>query len=262
MSTFVVDRSVIPTLTKSVTDDYYSERGPFRPEHLPGKRTAQEISGDRDRALFLTLTVAVDYRKETAGEMGLWRTAKRIWNNKRWVFEPTQLVENHSYYELVDRFEATSIMAWQDPHIWYRNALTLYRDFDSNPLTLLDHIDYDALDLLEYMNENGTDFPYLKGDKISSLWLRLIDEEVHELSRIEEVSMPVDSRIRDLTSRLLETNYDDTRSDNREIAEFWADVCDEINYYPVQVDQPLWWIEKHWNEWGEGYFYNKIQEVN
>lgn len=247
-------------LAEAILEDYESITDPFQPQHLPEKKVIDDVGDERDRTLFLTFVAAVDYQKETAGENGLWQVMKRLWDEVHWPFEPAEVVEIHQYQELVDLLEQRPIMAWRDPHIWFRNALTLHRRFDDDPRQLFERHDWSAIDTLSSMRETGRDFPYLKGDKISSLWLRLIHEEVHPLTDIEEVEIPVDSRIRELTKRLVHFEESTDDLSDGDLRKRWGEISQEIGTYPVRLDQPLWLIEKNWEDWGRLYVLDKLEE--
>lgn len=88
------------------------------------------------------------------------------------------------------------------------------------------------------------------------MWTRFIHEEIHPLTNIKEIAMPVDSHIRAITNNLLGTDYS-----NAEVRDFWRDFCVEHNLIPVEIDQPLWLIDKHEDEWGEKYLQEKIEAL-
>lgn len=242
-------------LKETITEmlkDYEDLSGPFNENNLPEKQVIRDIESKKEKALFLTLTVSIDYQKETEGENGLWKTSMELWKRKNWIFRPQKVVETE-YSRLIDIFEDIG-WNWKDPHIWYRISLTLYRNFNSNPLNLIEKNESDAVNTRRYIRQkNPKKFPYLKGDKINPLWLRLMHEEVHPLSRIKEIPLPVDTHIISISNYLQEENYSDSRGDKKKIREFWRKFCKDNNIIPVKLDQPLWLIHKHWNSWGKNY---------
>lgn len=247
-----MNSSELKETISTILDDYENLSGPFDENILPEKKVIRGIEGEKEKSLFLTLTASVDYRKETEGENGLWKTSKRFWEKENWVFRPGEVVRN-DYSELIDLFEDAG---WdgKDPHIWYRISLTLNRNFNSNPLNLIEGNDSDAVKIQKYMRKkHPRKFPYLKGGKINSLWLRLMHEEIHSLSRIEEIALPVDTHIISITNYLLGKSYSKSKDDKSEIRQLWRSFCRENDIVPVRLDQPLWLIRKHWEDWGRDY---------
>lgn len=247
-----MDSSELEGTIYTILDDYDSLLGPFDENILPEKKVIRDIEGEKEKSLFLTLTASVDYRKETEGENGLWKTSKRLWERENWVFRPDEVAKN-DYSELIDLFEDAG-WNWKDPHIWYRISLTLYRRFKSNPLNLIEENKCDAVKIQKYMRKkHSRKFPYLKGDKINSLWLRLMHEEIRPLSRIEEIALPVDTHITSITNYLLGKSYSNSKDEKSKIRQFWRSFCRENGIVPVRLDQPLWLIHKHWQNWGREY---------
>lgn len=228
----------------NVFDDYENERGPFADNSMPEHMVRDGFNDEEPYCRFLTLVAAVDKRKETAGKDGLWNVAKELWNDKetQWIFQPEEVVESHSYQELVDLFTTNRVMNYyEDPHIWYRNCLTFYREYENEPYNLVAENGFDAVTLLEFMRSDEEKSKYLSltGDKVGALWVRLVDEQIEDLDRIEEVQIPVDSHIRKLTKSLLGEDLTDT-----EVRDFWFGIRDRTGLVPVQIDKPLWLLHK------------------
>ncbi len=258
MATYELTRSELGQIIPEVYDDYKHARGPFQEEHMPEHQVRGGFPSDSDYLLFLTLVASIDKRKETSGEDGLWNVAKRLWNEERWIYEPQTLVEEHDYSELIDLFtETVTLNYYEDPHAWFLNSLTFYRHYDSDPMNLLEEADYDAVELLKIVrNERREQFLSLGGKKIGAMWTRFIHEEIHPLSNIKEVAMPVDSHIRGITNKLLGTDYS-----NAEVRDFWRDFCVEYDLIAIEIDQPLWLLDKYEEEWGEEYLREKIEAL-
>lgn len=262
MSGLVSEREELRALVAAIVEDYDAGQPPFDRLRLPEHRVRDEFRGSRDDyANFLTLTAAVDYMKETAGENGLWKTMLRLYQDDPWVFQPTEIVQRGKE-TLADRLDGVSLL-WgnQDLNIWYTVSETLAERFEGETTTFLAAQEYDALDLRAYMERHGSCFPYIKGDKINPLWLRLMHEEIHELDRIDQVDIPVDVRIIDVTNELLGTTYSDCEDDKYEIRMFWGKFCRDYGFIPVHIDQPLWLLSKNWDDPGEDYVKNLLKRV-
>ena len=245
-------------LMPEVYDDFRNANEPFEPDHMPEHRVRGGFTSDSDYCLFLTLVASIDKRKETSGENGLWNVAKRLWKNEHWIYEPTTLITDHTYSDLIDLFtETPTFNYFEDPHVWYLNSLALYRYYESDPMRLLEEANYDAPTLLDIVRKDRREqFHSLGGKKVGALWMRLLHEEVHSLDRIRQVDIPVDSRIENVTNELLGVNYS-----KAEVRNFWREFCIEYDLIPVEIDQPLWLLDKYSNEWGEEYLRGIIMDL-
>jgi len=139
--------------------------------------------------------------------------------------------------------------------------MTLHEHFDDDPVELLTQNEFDVVSTKEYLRQHGNCFPYLKGDKICPLWLRLLHEEIHELDSIEQMDIPVDYRIRYITGELMYREFEDIEEDNKEVRDFWRSFCRNNGFVPVHIDQPLWLLARYCEEGGKEYLVNKLMEV-
>ncbi|MDL5360391.1 hypothetical protein [Halalkalicoccus sp. NIPERK01] len=258
MTTYGITRSELGELAPEIYNDFRNANGPFLAEHMPEHQVRGGFSNDSEYCIFLTLIASIDKRKETAGEEGLWNVGKRLWQNERWAYQPKKLIENYEYSNLIDLFTKTmTFNYYEDPHVWYLNSLTLYRHYDSDPMNLLEEADYDAPTLLNIVRKKRREqFLSLGGKKVGALWIRLLHEEIQPLSNIQEVDIPVDSHIRGITNKLLDADYS-----TAEVRKFWSDFCIEHDLIPVEIDQPLWLLDKYEDEWGEDYLRAKIETI-
>lgn len=258
MVTYGLTRSELGEIIPKVYEDYRNARGPFEQEHMPEHQVRGGFLSESEYCLFLTLVASIDKRKETSGEDGLWNVAKRLWNDERWIYQPKTLIEDRHYSELIDLFTDTvTLNYYEDPHTWYLNSLTFYRHYDSDPVNLLEEAEYDALRLLNIVRkERREQFLSLGGKKIGAMWIRFIHEEIHPLSNIQEVAIPVDSHIRSITNKLLGTDYS-----NAEVRDFWRKFCIKHNLIAIEIDQPLWLLDKYEEERGGEYLRERIEEL-
>jgi hypothetical protein len=231
-------------LLPRIMDDYAANRNLFANKTLPEYVALNMLDlSERDRALFLTLTCVTNHihdgtgrSKRTDGEDGLWQTCADLWKTSRWIFSPDDLVGDNRLDELKELFASLEIMDHRDPVWWYRNAETLYEQWDGDVRSLLaepmisdlspNDLAYDAPTIERTIKENN--FPALGGDKIRPLWLRLMHEEVHELKQIETINIPVDYHIVELTNRLKGTgaDFDSSEKDDREtVRRYWMVIC-------------------------------------
>ena len=259
MTSHNLTQSQVEQLVQKIYDDFENARGPFTADMMPEHQVRGGFPSDTNYCLFVTLVASIDKRKETSGERGLWRIAKDLWDapETEWIYSPEEVI-GREFEELIDLFtETPRFNYYEDPLIWYRNCLTFYREYESDPLNLLDQCRDDAINLLEFVrsNEEKTKYLSLTGKKVGALWVRLLDEEIRKLDRIEEVDIPVDSHIQAITNDLLSSDMTKT-----EVRNFWAEVCQNISIAPVRLDKPLWLIHKHEEKFSP-YLSGKIQDL-
>lgn len=276
----ITDPSELDDLLPKIMADYETKQRFFTNHRLPEYVALEELQLDqRDLALFLTLTCVTNHihnefgeSKKTDGPEGLWQVCSELWENHHWIYLPEKLVGNNREAELKELFRSFEIMDGRDPEWWYRNAKTLYENWDSDPRKLLSDPNapaettqpssFDAPTIEQAVKMH--DFPALAGEKIRPLWLRLMHEEVHELKQIEEVSIPVDYHIVGMTNRLRGdgTAFDPYDEDDKEtLRNFWQIVCQRNGLIPVQVDKPLWLLNKYWDNGGRVYVAETLRDI-
>ncbi len=278
---FQLDESEVGTLVQHIFRDYQTaahdplekrrrDKTAFDAVGLPEKPVIRAIHDfpavdEQDLANYLTLTAAINYKKETSGPTGIWATTWGLLKYEPWLFDPQNVVERGEA-AVLSVFRNEPIMNLEDPEIyaydnpdvaiWMKNASPLARQYDADPRELLKSQEHDAPSLQQYLNKTR-EFPFLSGTKINPLWLRLMHEEIHELSRIDEISIPVDRHIRTVTQQLQR----DPAQDDDEIRAYWDRICTNAELVPVRLDQPLWILGKYWDSIGNAYVSRKLDAL-
>lgn len=251
-----------------IADDYEHWREPFNQTGGITTPITNQIDGVREKGLFLTLTSSLNRQRDAER---LFEKFERLYYDEHWIFEPETLIEERDFEELVDLFEREGTRYGQgDAEVWYEIALTLYEEYDSDVLNLLEECDYNMQKLEERVRtksgdtrffKHGKRFPVLKGDKIRPLWLRLISRQVHRLENRDGSDVSVDTHLIQITNHLLGTEYTNDEADKARVREFWRDVCDGTDVQPVDIDGPLWYINRNWSEWGRAYVTRLLRDV-
>lgn len=266
-----LSRRELRELAIQVYDDYTAERGPFTSYELPEYEVIYDIPQGRERANFITLVVSINLAVETSGENGLWQRALDLYQSDEydWIFDPetvgkTSVVDLHT-----EVFKKVGWRADNAPAFWKNNAQTIAEEFDGDVRNLLSQCDYDATKIENFIQEEHPEwFPSLKGAKVSVLWLRLIDEEIHSLDSLDEINIPADRNILRVTNYLLGESLEKRTEENLEIArETWSEVCEGTDLIPVRLDKPLWLCGKssrhdyldYWEKWGQEYLDTVIE---
>lgn len=279
---------------QQVVEDYRASEGPFdgtiseESAALPIERIWREMF-TQPEALYLTLSTALNYSGKQA-ETLRWRT-KELWETERWIYEPDELVGNDRYYDLLDLFkgqdeyenhpamEEYGLMEGgkRDANIWYTISATLYEEYDSNPMQLFEAKGHDARSIFDHVQTARREepaheeirmtkaFPYLGGEKVGPLWLRLIDDLVTPLEGVELLPLPVDAQIVKVTNYLFDTEYpsDPSDSEKEEIRDLWHPFCKEHDISTAELDDAFWRIgeQGNWDDWGKEYLDNLLAEA-
>lgn len=258
-----LDEATLESLGKSATsivEDYDNRRPPF--ESVVGITTpiTDKIEGKCEKALFLTLTSALNRRRDAEQ---LYTKFERLYYDEHWIFEPETLIEDREFQDLADLFEDEGTrFGRRDAEYWYEIARTLYEEYNSNPVALLEACDHNAERLEMHVRsatgdtrffEHGKKFPGLRGDKIRPLWLRLLSNQVQPLGAKGGSDVSVDTHVLQITNRTLGTEFTNSTADKEEVRQIWRKICANEPIDPVDIDGPLWYINRDWSDWGRAY---------
>jgi hypothetical protein len=242
----------LQTIIHRLHDDYLSWTSPFERQQLPEKAAVEGIRRGEPRYRYLTFTVALNYNRDARR---LWETTRRLWDEEAWLFDPRTLVVEYDRFDVVDVFERNGIRYWRrDAATWYQIASTLVESYRGSVLSLVASVECDGVRLLQQVRRE--EFPFLGGEKIGPLWCRLLHEDVVRLDRIGEIPIPVDVHVRRVTGELVGAFESDDA-----VRAFWNDFCALSGFDPVLVDQPLWLVGTHWDEWGREYLDEVCSDV-
>lgn len=258
---------ILGVLAESIVEDYEYNRQPFNEENWITRQITRNISEERDKAIFLTLTTVLNRQRDAEA---LYQKCQRLWYDEHWIFEPNTLVKHRDFEELYSLFKSEGMRYGEsDAQAWYEINRTLHQYYDSDPTQILElfnhnwekvenHIEYATGDPRFFKHNKR--FPILRGDKIRPLWLRLINNQVVPLEHTGSTSIPVDTHIRQITERLCGTSLSTSEKDKEKIRGFWQKVCSSSKVTADEIDGPLWYINRGWDEWGESYFQSLLEE--
>ena len=220
-------------------------------------------SGSLEHLMFITQTVSIDYQRDANT---LWAVARKTFEDPetRYLFDPAslhktrpkQIKKDMQKYGLSKKFK-------KDPYIWRTVGVTFLKKYDGNPLNFLEDCGWDSLEALNqlrtgthsYNRKDVSDFPYLRGNKIGPLWLRMLRNNVglKKLRNLDKVPIPVDIHVarstlatgvvRGFYSGNLDDLFDCVRS-----AWFESVRGLEIknrSMIALDVDEPLWHLSKY-----------------
>lgn len=219
--------------------------------------------GSIEHLLFITLTVSIDYMREANS---LWRISKKtIEDDKtKYLFEPkllyqaksTDISEDMMKYSLAKRPK-------KDPWIWRTVGVSFYKKWGGDPRNFLESCDWDAEVVLkslkkdqhDYSYRKRHDFPYLRGNKIGSLWVRMLRDNVgiECLKNLELVPIPVDIHIAraSLATGVVRGKFEGNLNMLfQQIREAWSEGVRGLSAFnrsmiSLDVDEPLWNLSKY-----------------
>ena len=242
----------------------YAAHGIFGNSGMPENLTPLGvITGSAQHAMFITMTVSIDYQRDA---ISLWDSSRKTFEDlqTRYLFHPQALYETPVNKIITDLNKYTlSKKHTQDASIWRRVGTTFYKNWDGNPFNLLKYFNYDAIKVLDMMKksthtDNGKkawDYPFLRGDKIGPLWLKMLRDNVRieEFKNLDSVPIPVDIHIARSTLALgivkgkfegrLEELFDYIRK-------AWSEgvkglYIDGKPMIALDLDEPLWYLSKY-----------------
>jgi len=242
-------KNVAPILFKSFND---SEKGIFGYREMPEDLLPSSISeGSLEHLMFITMCTSIDYQRDADQ---LWEAGRKTIDDDatKWIYDPESVI-SRSDNELITAMNKYNLSKKHEKDalkIWKPISTSFIKNFNGDPRNLFEKSDYDAQKI--YYNVKGRYkryFPYLSGNKILSLWIRMINDVLHiELKNIDKIPIPVDRHIARATLRLgllKGTYYGDISGIFQLIDSVWAEACEDLPYYRLQLDQPLWHLSKH-----------------
>ncbi len=218
--------------------------------------------GSVEHLLFITLTVAIDYQRSAEN---LWESSRKTFEDPatRYLFNPQQLHKTPTKKIIKDMQKyKLSKKTKKDPYIWRTVGVTFYKKWDSDPGKFIENCDWDALTILDRLKkdthlENSrqkSDFPYLRGNKIGPLWLRMLRDNVGlELKGLENVPIPVDIHVAraTLTTGVVKGSIEASLNEvYKYIRMAWFRSVENLNLedrpmMALDVDEPLWHLSKY-----------------
>ena len=167
-----------------------------------------------------------------------------------YLYDPNQVVETGIAKLTSDmRKHKLAQRAQKDTGIWQTICLTLHQHFQGDIQRLLMEGKYNAPRILNLIRSKRYRFPYLKGDKIGPLWLRMLQDswQGRQFTGMEELPIAVDVHIAAGTvmTGCVRGSFEGTFKELREaIVQVWFDACRDREYYPLQFDEPLWHLSR------------------
>jgi hypothetical protein len=219
--------------------------------------------GSLDHLLFITFTTTIDYTRDANT---LWLISIKTFEDQRtrYLYIPSELSRKPLSQIIADmRVHGLSKKISQDAIAWRRVGITLHEKWGGDPRKFLESCGWDNLVILKRLEidthlENGIrkpDFPFLKGPKISSLWIRMLRDNIGitKLKKFDEVPIPTDIHIARATLSIgvVRGKYQGNLSALFPIIrKAWFEsvkglLVDGRPMIALDLDEPLWHLSKY-----------------
>jgi endonuclease III len=239
---FEIDDSKAVKIADRLFRDFYSKKGFFKSTAMPEYVLPRNLKeGTKEHALYLTYIVSIDYMVD----------AEKLWKKSRGAYE---LYPERFTPEKILKVSQRSVELFvkQLGARYYKNAAKTWKKISE---ILLDKYDGDPRNLtpqrmnIAEVKKNLKDFPYLRGNKLSNFYIRVMGETgLFELKNLNELDVPVDKQVARFTIysgvlKLLSEQFvgcaqeDPLRS---LIEEAWRNAAKALNTAPWKLDEPIW----------------------
>ena len=230
----------------------WNSEGIFGTKYMPEDWLPEGVEpGSSEHALFITLTIALDYMRDADQ---LWKACRDTYadSDTRYLFDPRSVVYS-DIYKVQEDLQKYGVVRKhnRDTQTWIKICTTLTKFFDGRVESLLLKGGWSGPHIIRLIQGSTyrAGFPYLKGPKIAPLWIRMMKDNWngHELINLEKVELPVDVHTGASTVMLgcITGEYKGSFGKFRRIVQnVWADACQGTNIYPLQLDEPLWTMSR------------------
>jgi hypothetical protein len=219
--------------------------------------------GSLEHILFITLIVSIDYQRDAAA---LWENGRQTYNDSltRYLFNPQALHETPLPIIIRDMQKyKLSRKPQKDAAIWSTVGITFHKKWQGDPRNFLENCRWQAIKILQHLKDDThpsgqhqtADFPYLRGDKIGPLWLRMLSDNagISKIQNLDLVAIPVDIHIARATLSLgiVRGKYSAGFGDVFEsIRKAWFESVRGLQVgdrpmIALDVDEPLWHLSRY-----------------
>lgn len=224
---------------------YNDSKGIFEEQHSESINDA-DLEGEL-YLNYITFTSAIDYQKNIEAK-DLWRASKRWAKEYPWLFKPDELLKKPTEQVIASfrriRESDVGIFRPQDAGIWLFVADALH-DHGDKTSRLLEDLGLDAWRIYgELSGPLKRRFPFLSGDKILPMWLKILSEDANvRLQNMEKLPLPVDKNVAEVTFNVIFKKRFHGNVDTKTIETVrtvWKRIADRLNVPVISFDTPLW----------------------
>jgi len=264
MKSLVTKNAIRGKKVAKLLNECFSTKGIFGKTEMPEDILPKGVGrGSLNHVLFITLTVAIDYQRDANK---LWEVSRKTWEDPktRYLFNPEALHRTPPKTIAMDMQKyGLSKKQQKDLNIWRTVGVTFFKKWGGNPKKFLESCGWDSSQILDrlkndshlYRGKSVSDYPYLRGDKIGPLWLRMLRDNVgiDKLKDLGSVPIPVDIHIAraTLSTGVVSGRFTGKLTDLFEhIRAAWFDSVDGLKVkdrkmIALDVDEPLWHLSRY-----------------
>jgi endonuclease III len=241
---FLIDDSKAEKIADKLIKEFSSHKGIFEnyisPEYiLPPKL----VPGSREHALFLTYVISIDCMTDSTQ---LWKKSRGAYMIFPDRFTPEKILK--SSQQTVENF-VKNIGARQFANAaktWIGISRALVDNFQGDPRNITREPTR-----IQDIRKQLRLFPYLKGKKLSNLYIRVMGETgLFKIKNINQIEIPVDKHVARFTAytgalKLLSKHFIgsvDEEPLKELIKETWRIAAKTLNTAPWRLYKPIWII--------------------
>lgn len=198
---------------------------------------------------YVTFTSAIDYQKNIKANY-LWRAAKRWVKEYPWLFSPHELLKKPTQ-EVIAAFKKLRksdkrFFKLQDIGIWLSIADALMT-YEGKTQKLLENFNFDAWKIYNELRKQAKNqFPFLSGEKILPMWLKILWEDARvSFKNMEKLPLPVDKNVAEVTFNIIfkrKFNHKVDKEITNNVRTVWKQIADKLGVPVIRFDTPLWTI--------------------
>jgi endonuclease III len=241
---FAIDDLKAIKIAGRLYDQFYNRQGFFSSYSMPEYVLPRNLKeGSRERALFLTYVISIDYMTDA---VKLWKRSRGAYELHPDMFTPKQIlkvsprtVENF-VKKLGARYYTNAAKTW----IKISKILTEKCNEDPRNLTK------EPLAIAE-VKQKLKDFPYLRGNKLTNFYIRAMGETgLLKVKDFEDLDIPVDKQVARFTIytgvlKLLSEQFVGCAQEQPLrglIEEAWRNAAKTLGTAPWKLDEPIWTV--------------------
>jgi N-glycosylase/DNA lyase len=240
----MLDISARINFGNKLLDAFKKRKGIFSNQASASKN---DIGMDRETYLnYIIFMSSMDYQKRVEADE-IWKEGKKWVKKYPWLFKPKELLSKN-IFEVIKVFEeirkeSPLIFRLKDIAIWLTIANTLYNEYKGETIVLLERFDYDAHKIYNKLKNEKKKFPFLSGEKILSMYLKILNEDGGiNLKNIDKIPLPVDKNVAMATFNLIfheEFKGKVDESIRKRVREVWNEIANKIGVPVIEFDTPL-----------------------
>jgi hypothetical protein len=240
------------------------DSGQFLKTEMPEDSLPAGIrQGSLEHILFITLTVSIDYQRDSNS---LWESARITYGDPEtsYLFIPAMLLGKSLETIIRDMQKyKLSKKPRRDAIIWRTVALSFLKEWQGDPRDFLRDCEWDAIRILARLKSDkhivqgrqANDYPYLRGNKIGPLWVRMLRDNIgiSHFKNLDCVPIPIDTHVAraSLALGVVRGEYTGPLDPLFEkIREVWFASTQGLRFgqremVALDMDKPLWNLSKY-----------------